>query len=748
MRVFAVTIVFLLFAVPAFAEIIDRVDVTGNRRVPETRIRQYLVKAGDEFDPEKINRSVKQLHETGFFMEVSVDADVVGNEFVITYIVQEMPLVASITVNGSDHFNQEKLQEAYAIKVGNTLSLSKVGTTIRNLQAMYEKDKYYSVEITHRVEYRNETSVNLVFDIKEGETSRVYNIWFYGNNTFTADELREVMKTKEKDFWSLLNSSGVLISDMMEYDREMVREFYMSKGFAMVTVGEPEIAFQTDRSRLNYLIRVEEGPRYTVKKIEYTDNKSTLTPSEMRARTQLKEGEYFNVTMYRDDIRRLTDAYTELGYAKANVDTDVTMNKDEYTVNISYAVEEGPEVYINRIIFEGNDDSRDNVLRRQFDIVEGDKYNSKLLREAEFNLYNTGFYENVQISEQYVADNKTDVKVRVVEKKSGSMNLGVAYANNEDQLMGHLEFAKANVFGYGSTVSARADLSAVRSDYTLSFTEPWLLDNPYLVGFDLYSRTRTYDGEYTRSANGASVRLGHQPIKRRLYVSYTFAHEEINIKNIEDNASDYIKDQAGLHIINSITPAVSYTKVNNSLDPSDGYRLTGRLEYAGTFLGGTEDYARLILEASYYKPLGYEFVGVAHAEGGQIWQLSDNEVFTDKRFYLGGMYSVRGYKSREISPVDDEGEPYGGDKYYQVNLEIWRPIFEGNLTVRGVIFMDMGQVYDEGEALFSYPPRKSVGAGIRFSTPMGLIRLEYGYKLDKKEGESPYNWEFSIGNAF
>ena len=753
MKFWSIVLFVLLFAAPSFAEIIDRVDITGNRRIPEARIKQYLVKMGDEFDPEKINLSVRQLHGTGFFMEISVDADVVGNEFVITYVLQEMPLVASIEVNGSDHFNGDKLENAYAIKVGNTLNFTKVGTTIRNLQAMYEKDLYYSVEITHRIEYRNETSVNLVFDINEGEKSRVYNVWFYGNETVSSDELRDAMKTKEKDFWSLLNSSGTLISDVVEYDRELVRELYLSKGFATVNIGEPEVAFQTNAKRLNYLVRVNEGPRYTVKKIEYRDNEGIYTPEEMMERTKLKEGEYFNVSMYRDDIRRLTDAYTERGYAKANVDTDVAMDRQEHTVNISFSVEEGPIVYINRIFFEGNDDSRDNVLRRQFDIAEGEKYNSKLLREAEFNLYNTGFYESVQISEQFIADNKTDIKVRVVEKKSRSMNLAVTYSNSEEKLGGQMELAMANIFGYGSTLSARAYISAVRNDYSLSFTEPWFLDNPYLVGFDVYSRSYDYtDGVssviYTRVANGGAIRLGHQPIKRRLYFNYAFAHEEIIIKNVRDDASQYIKNQEGLHIINSITYSATYTRVDNSLDPTDGYRLTGRVEYGGTFLGGTEDYTKAILEGSYYMPLMYSFVGVAHAEGGQMWPLTDKPMPVDKRFVLGGMYSVRGFRSREISPVDDEGYVYGGDKYYQVNLEVWRPLFEGNLTVRGVIFMDMGQVYEEGEMLFSSPPRRSIGTGVRFFTPMGLIRLEYGYKLDKREGESPYNWEFSIGSAF
>ncbi|MDR0453556.1 MAG: outer membrane protein assembly factor BamA [Deferribacteraceae bacterium] len=758
MRFLTVAIFLFLFTATAFAGAIDRVEVTGNRRVPEARIRQYLVKAGDNFDPEKINISVKQLHSTGFFMEVTVDAEVRGNEFVITYILQETPLVASIEVNGSSHFNSEKLEEAYAIKIGSTLNLLKVGNTIRNLQVMYEKDRFYSVEITHRVEYRNETSVNLVFDIKEGEKSRVYNIWFYGNENVSADELHTVMKTKEKDFWSLMNSSGTIITDIVEYDREMVRELYLSKGYATVSIGEPEIAFQSKNERLNYLIRINEGPRYTVKNIEYADSKSVYTSEEMKALTKLREGESFNVSLYREDIRRLTDAYSERGYARANVDADVSMDRQEHTVSINYVVEEGPIVYINRIIFEGNDDSRDNILRRQFDISEGEKYNSKLLREAEYNLYNTGFYENIQISEQTVADNKTDIRVRVTEKKSGSLNLGITYSSNEDQLGGHLELAKANIFGFGSTLSARAMVTAVRNEYSISFTEPWMLDNPYLVGFDLYSRTYEDDERgYTRMANGASIRLGHQLIKRRLYLNYAFAHEEVSMKDIRDNASKYIINQEGLHIINAVTLSATLARMNNSLDPTDGYKLTGRAEFGGTFLGGTEDYSRATLEGSYYIPLFYSFVGVAHAEGGQIWSLTKESmpwkltkkpIPADKRFYLGGMYSVRGFRTSEISPTDDDGYVYGGDKYYQVNLEIWRPIFEGNLTVRGVIFMDMGQAYDEEETMFSYPPRKSIGGGVRFFTPMGLIRLECGYKLDKREGESQYNWEFTVGSTF
>ena len=242
----------LVLCATASAVTIDRVDITGNKRIPEDRIRPYLIPAGSEFDPERISTSIAQLYETSFFLEISVDASVIDNRFVVTYIFQETPLIADVRVEGQKKVTETKIKDTISIKPGEPLNFTRVGSSIKAIQDLYDSEKLYNAQIEYNVEYLSETAVNVVFKIDEGKKARVYNIWFYGNENVSNEELRSVMRTKEKNFWSVMNSSGMLLRDMVEIDRELVRQHYMSLGYATVEVGESEVSNQAeDPSRMN-----------------------------------------------------------------------------------------------------------------------------------------------------------------------------------------------------------------------------------------------------------------------------------------------------------------------------------------------------------------------------------------------------------------------------------------------------------------------------------------------------------------
>ncbi|MDR2869039.1 MAG: outer membrane protein assembly factor BamA [Deferribacteraceae bacterium] len=744
-----VFILILLLCSSALAVTIDRVDITGNKRVPEDRIRPYLVLAGSEFNPDVVSTSISQLHETGYFLEISVDASVVDNSFVVTYILQETPLIAAIRIEGRDKLSEQKILETIATKVSDPLNFTHIGSSMKAIQTLYDNEKLYNAKIGYELEYLSETSVNVIFTIEEGEPSKVYNIWFYGNANVSDTDLKAVMQTKEKDFWSVMNASGMLMRDMLEYDRELVRQHYLSLGYATVEVSEAQIDTQSDPARMNYLLRINEGQRYTISSVSFSDSLGKFSQEELASFTGLKVDQYFNATQYRQDILALTNKYTELGYAHANVEPMVQLNHDAGTVSIAYNITEGELYTINRIEFTGNHDSRDNVMRREFDIMEGDLYNSRLINEGRRNMMVTSFFTDVRISERPTDDgNAIDLIVDVDEAKNGSINFAMSYSSN-DGMVGRIEFAQANLFGFGSTLKlfAEMQLEGERQDYEISYTEPWIFDRPYSFNISGYSREREYT-EYTQRSQGGAFGIGHQPIKRRLFLNYMISQETVDIYEIGPNASQYLLDEAGKTKIIALTPSITYSNVNSNLDPSDGFKASLRFKYAGTFLGGDVDYMKLTGEASYFQPLPYSFGGVLHAEAGQMWAIDDSRLPIDDRFFLGGIYSVRGYRNREISPKDANGYSYGGDKYYMFNAEMWRPIFSGTIDIRAVLFFDMGQVFDFDENFASADPRMAVGGGVRLFTPMGLLRLEMGYKLMQKEGEEPYEIEFAIGNVF
>ncbi|GHU85123.1 outer membrane protein assembly factor BamA [Deferribacterales bacterium] len=746
-------LILALFAEVSLAARVERVAISGNKRIPDDRITPYLIKTGSEFNPDEVAKTIEQLHKTGYFIEVSIDAAVVNNRFTVTYIVREMPLIADIRLTGSKKYSQDKLLETVTVKKGEPLNLLLLGSSIKALQDIYEKDEYYNVKITHELEYTSVTSVNIVFDVVEGKRARIYNIWFYGNENYSTEKLKEQMMTKEKDFWSIMNSSGMLMKDITEIDRERVRQFYMSEGYANVDVGEAHVEFQPDRpDRMNYLIRVREGIRYKVSLVDYSDTLKLFERDDYDNATKLRTGDYFNITQFRRDMASIVDMYSDIGYAKANVVPDVRFNDQAQTVDILLNVEEGPLVSINRIEFTGNEKTRDNVLRREFDIYEGDLYSGKLLREAQRNVMANGFYEDIRLAERSVDETHTDINANVKEAQDGSISVTAAYSTQESWI-GRMEFSQANLFGYGTSLKLYAEYTSYtkRRDYQVSYTDPWVFNRPYSAGIDLYSREVSYT-EYVRRANGVALRLGHQPIKRRLFMNYAFAYDNVNIYNIADNVTHYISDQKGITETISFTPSITYANLNNNIDPSDGFKATARLKYAGIFDMGDADYLKGILEMSYYHPLPARFVFTLHGEGGQLWNIAqsggNHPIPIDERFYLGGMYSVRGFQTREISPKDSNGYVYGGNKYYQGNIELWRPVFEENISIRLVGFFDMGQVFDDGISFGSTKPRMSAGGGIRMFTPVGLLRFEIGYKLDRKKDEERSRIEFSIGSKF
>jgi outer membrane protein insertion porin family len=751
-------ILFLILAAAANAVTIDRVDISGTKRIVRERIKDILVKEKTEFNTEAISESIKKLHATGFFMNISVDASVKNNLFVVTYIFQEVPLVAAIEFTGNENLSADGMKEYVTFNVGAPLSYAKIFETMNSIRAKYEKDKYYSMEIDYKIAYRNETSAAVIFNITEGEISRVYNIYFYGNENISATELKNAMHTKEKDFWSKINSSGALIKELIEYDRYLIQEEYMSKGFLYAQIGEPEPVFQSDKSKMNYTISIKEGQQFSVGSVKVSDVDRKLKQDNLTAAIKLKTGEPFNMRTYRRDIQELTKIYQDMGYAKAMVDAKLDENAELGRVDVSYTVVPSSVYHINRIIFKGNLESKDNVLRREFDIAEGEKYSATLLDEAKRNLYSTGFYDMVEISEEFDdASSTTDIIVEVNEKKQRSINMQLAYSSAE-LFMVSLSFEYANLLGYGTKASVTGQWSENVQKIVLGFSEPWFNDNPYSWGTRFQYSKREFIDEYDEYLLSAGFNVGHQPIKRWLYVNYGIRHDEYEIKNVKYVSKYYLEQADYLSILNTLSTSITLERLNNRLDPSNGYSIGGSVAYSGVFLGANEGQVEAGLRAKFFKQLPYKFVFGLNFNISQLWLTDDDEdgrLPISKRYFLGGIDTVRGFNYRDISPMDEDGDAYGGNKMFLGNVEIWRTLMEENMDIRGVIFFDIGQVYDVDEPFFYSKsdrlPKYSVGAGLRFYTPIGLMRLEYGYKLSKiqpGESEAKGRLEFSVGSMF
>jgi outer membrane protein insertion porin family len=737
---FFIALVFL-FTSSAFAAVVDAVQVEGNRRVPTATILKYAVQPGTEFDLAEVDRSIKNLFSADLVTDVKVDLNLSDDRLVLIYIIKEKPFVSNVFFNGNVEMKSSLLEEDLVPMAGNVLDSKKVEANQRLIEDKYHDEKFYSVEVKASIEDRGNNTVDVVYLINEGVEARITDIRIIGNKHFKRKEILKEMETTEKGFWSWLTGSGKLKKSELAIDMEKVKAMYLREGYAKIQVGEPRIELSEDKKKIHLTIVLEEGIRYKVADVSF-EGYQNIDLETLQKSVKLKTGDWFNVEEFQSDVKKVTSEFTAKGYAYANVNPLTTLNEKTATISLKYSIEENQLVYINRINIRGNTKTRDRVIRREIDLAEGDLYDSRLITASKRHLEFTDYFGEVRLSETPIAFDKIDMDVEVQDKMTGMFSVGAGYSSI-DNLTGMLSVTQKNLFGKGYELTAKAEFSDKKADYTLSFVNPWLFDRPYSLSMDAFQTDRDYY-EYDKETKGGAVGIGHQLITRKLYANYRIRYERVNINDIDEDASVIIKAQEGETTTVSFTPTLRWTTLNHPQNPSDGTKAVIYSKIAGSFLGGDNDFVKTGLEVTRYYPIFWKLVAMGRFEMGQIDAMGGDEIPVGERFRLGGMYSVRGYEYGDISPLDADGERYGGAKYDQLNLELIFPIAE-EAQLMGVIFYDMGQSLKEDEQYFSGDVYRSYGAGFRWYSPVGPLRFEYGIPLDDEAGGNKGRWEFSIG---
>ncbi|ADD69058.1 outer membrane protein assembly complex, YaeT protein [Denitrovibrio acetiphilus DSM 12809] len=735
----------ILFAVNSYAATIDDVVVEGNRRVPTNTILKYTVNPGDEFSLADIDNSIKNLFSADIITDVKVDMRLSDDRLILAYVVKEKPYVNRVIFNGNVELKTSVLNEILVPMTGQVIDSRKVETNLKIVEDKYHDEKFYSVDITAEIEDRGNNSVDVVYLINEGVEAKITQINVVGNNHFKRKEILKEIETSEKGFWSFFTGSGKLKKTELAVDMEKIKAMYLREGYAKIQVGEPRIELSEDKKKIVLTIVIEEGLRFKVAEVEFEGYKS-VEADALRETTKLKTGDWFNVEEFQDDVKRVTAKFTDIGYAYANVNPVTILNDESQTVSVKYQIEENQLVYINRINIRGNTKSRDRVIRREFDLTEGDLYSSSLITASKNHLEFTDYFGEVRLSETPVASDKVDLDVDVTDKMTGMFSIGAGYST-VDAVTGMVSLTQKNLFGMGYQTTLKAEFSEKKADYTFSITNPWLFDRPYSLGFDLFKTDRSYY-EYDKESMGAAVSLGHQLIKRKLYANYRLRYEVIDINDIDEDAAKIVWEQEGESTTISLTPTLRWTTLNHPQNPTAGNKAVVYSKIAGGIFGGDNDFVKIGLSYTHYIPLFWKFVFMGNFEGGQVEAYGGKDVPVAERYRLGGMYSVRGYDYGDVSPLDEDGDRLGGVKYDQMNLEVIFPVVE-SAQLMGVFFIDAAQSLTSNEQFLSGDVYKSYGAGFRWYSPVGPLRLEYGVPVDDPNGEDPSGkWEFSIGGMF
>jgi outer membrane protein insertion porin family len=471
-----------------------------------------------------------------------------------------------------------------------------------------------------------------------------------------------------------------------------------------------------------------------------------IAKEELLASLEIAQEEFFNREILQNDVLYLTDLYSNEGYAYADVAPIVNDNLDKKIVDITLDIQKGKPVHFEEIIISGNTKTRDKVIRRELRVYEQELFSSQRLKRSIRNLHRLDFFEDVKVdTTKGSSEDKMALKIGVTEKSTGAFSLGAGYGNVES-VFGVASIAQRNLFGRGQKLELKATVGGVTQNVNLSFTEPYINDIPLSGSLLFYNWQYDYD-DYDKDSWGAGIKLSY-PLFDYTRGSLGYIYDWAKITNVQEGAPNSIWELQGETIKSSITPMLSYDSRDNTFVPTKGSKHSVSYEFAG--IGGDIGFMKYIGKTSWYIPLFWEFVLAPHAEGGYVNKTKEKVLPDYEKFYMGGIGSMRGFDRDDLAPQDADGNSIGGDKYVQFNLNLTFPLLKEQ-GVYGNLFFDTGKVYGDEEKIEFDPSdlRQSAGLGFAWMSPMGPIRLEYGWILDPEDSDhGGGKWEFSMASAF
>ncbi|HID31047.1 MAG TPA: outer membrane protein assembly factor BamA [Desulfobacterales bacterium] len=734
-------------------EKVAEVVVTGNKRIESEAIKRVMkTKTGDIYAAKHLREDLKSIYKMGYFGDVHVEATSIPEGKVVTFRVAENETIRNIGFKGNKKFDDEKIKDVISVKSGSILNINKMQGDLREIENLYKEEGYHYIKVTYETKRVSTNRADLDFVIREGEKVYIKAICFEGNNAYDSDELKDLMKTQEKGFFSWLTSSGDLDREVLDQDVSKIAAHYHNRGYIQTKLAEPELTYEDKWIHIN--IKIDEGPQFKVGKVDIEG--ALIQPKiELLKKVKITEEKVYNREIIREDILTLQDTYSDAGYAYADISPRIEQDPKRLTANVTYLINKGPLVYFEKIIISGNTQTRDKVIRRELKVYEQELFSGRRLKRGVRDLYRLEFFEDIKVdTTKGSADDKVLLKIDVTEKPTGAFSFGGGYSSMEGAFI-MASISQRNLFGRSQILSLRAQLGGESTTYTLSFTEPWLFDIPLSAGFDFYDTSRDYY-TYDKDSFGGTVRLGY-PVFDYTRASVSYNYDRAKIKNVEHDAPRSVREMTGENIGHTVTTVLRRDSRDRLFNPTEGSNNSIMVEHAGRPMGGDIGFTKYVADSGWYIPLFWDTVGLLHGRIGYIGDYSaDYKVPDWERFYLGGMNSVRGYDWRDISPretdpVTGEESRIGGNKMVQFNLELILPLAR-EAGLMGVLFYDLGNAYDDGERIDLGELRRSVGYGFRWYSPIGPIRLEYGYILETDErgdGEKgDGRWEFTMGTAF
>jgi outer membrane protein insertion porin family len=766
--------------------IVVDIGVKGNRLIEDAAILdQVKTQAGDVYSPEKLQADIRTIYNMGFFNDIKIDSTDEPSGKKIIFVVKENPEIAQIKIAGNKEVNASDIEKQIDIKPHTILDYKKAKENALKIKKFYEGKGYNNTLVEYKTEDVSPEQAALVFQIVEHHTMKIKKIKITGNKKLKADDIKSVMESREKNLLSFIMNTGIFKEDALKVDRDRIIAYCYDFGYLDVKVGEPEVTH--DEKWFYITIPVEEGEQYRVSDVKIGGD-LIETKAPLQKQITVTKGEVFSRQKLQKDIAALTDAYGEYGYAFVDITPLTKINADNKTVDLTYDIAKGKEVYFEKITITGNTKTRDKVIRRELRVKEEDLYNNKKLKKSRERVNNLGYFEDIKINTQKGSEpNKMNVEVNVKEKPTGMISAGAGYSS-VDSIVGTFQVSQRNFLGKGLQATVMAQVGS-NPRYRLALSNPYLFDKEISAGFDLFKMDMEYP-DFDSKNTGFSLSLGFLPFKDNEDVNLAFLYSlsSTDISNLDHfldptfvntlseappgtpllGADIYVVDSDIYEAekdspitVSSITSILSRDTIDDRFYPMRGSSNSISLSLAG--LPG-EKFTKAMIDSRWYFPFKWGTAFSTHGAAGWAKGYGGDEVPVFQRFFLGGLDSLRGFEDREVGPKGKSGylpgeyiNGYpvyldgdaisGGDKMAFCQLEYYFPLIKA-AKIRGLVFFDAGSAWGGNGDDTGFDLRTDIGAGIRWNSPFGPLRVDWGLNLSPKGDEKGSNFGFSAGAGF
>ncbi|MDT8375822.1 MAG: outer membrane protein assembly factor BamA [Mariprofundaceae bacterium] len=740
---------------------VSSIEVTGNRYVEAAAIQANIeTKVGQPLSKKMISQDVKRLFKTGYFEDVYVVGNPEESGVRLIYTVKENPLISTLTILGNDEIVDKDIKPKLSLKPGRVYSAATLRSDRNTIRKAYLKKGYYQVDVTAETVIEKDGRVALTLNVSEGEVTHIKRIRFINNSAFSDGELRDVLASQESGFISWFSDRDVFDKERFGGDAQLLQQHYLNNGYLDVAIESAQLSLTPDKKAFYLTFALHEGPQYTVSGI---DIQGDLVPSReaLMEAVELKEGEIYSVTDLRNSITAMEEKVGDEGYAFASVTPLLKRDVAQKQVAITFDIEKGREVYIERIQISGNEKTEDRVVRRELRQFEGARYSATNVKLSKDRLNRSKLYRDLRVNlEKGEADDQVQMNVNVEEDKTGSFSVGAGYSQLEKVTFA-ATLEERNFLGKGYTTKVGADVGSATQNFNVSLADPYFLDSDVGASLNLF-KTQTKLGDivdYKQDSMGGGVNFA-LPLSEHLTYSIGYQYNRTELTDIPVDASLILRAQEGLQTTGEVRQSLNWDTRDRAIAPSEGHQESLGVNIAG--LGGSNKFAELAASTQSYFSLGKGFILSPALSASYIKGFAPSEIPIYRRYSLGGIGSLRGFDSYGVSIRDPAtGDILGGDKKIQASLDLFFPMpYMETAGFRGVIFLDAGSTWGSvstsvgalslnvSEQFSTSTIRASTGLGVEWMSPVGPLSLVWGIPINKVAGDITRSFEFGLGVGF